>query len=192
MFETYVVTVACATGSATLAVFARDARCAAALLVGFLPPTAFVLSGLSVEPAVHGICVAFWAGTLLAKPHLHVTGAVGAGVLAALGAAQATSAGAPAAAAIGAFALIPAASATFSARRRTFAPAPLREEALLIVLGMGVIAAATPILSNGWRTARALQTRTGALEVQTPPYWVMGIAALALGAGVSVSLGRQR
>jgi hypothetical protein len=193
MLEDYLVTIACAAGSATFAAFVGDRRGAVALVLGFTPTAALVLVERSVAGTAVGALAALGAGVLLARSERHWLAAASAGVLAGLGAAYTAAEGAPSMLAIGAFALVPALAAWLASRRPAFAPARLRDEALLVVLAMGALAAVVPTLSDGWQTAVALQTGGADSGAHAPPpAWTLWLVAGALGAGMLVSVGRRR
>lgn len=70
----------------------------------------------------------------------------------------------------------------FAARRPSFAPPAVREEALLIVIVLGLVAAMFPGLREGWRSAAALNAGEAA-AVGALPVWIVGLVGGLLGAG---------
>jgi hypothetical protein len=69
------------------------------------------------------------------------------------------------------------------ARSAAFAPARMHEEALLIVLTLGLVLAAAPEIESGWRSATALNANAvGSGDAAPIPMWALG----ALGATVLV------
>lgn len=213
MLENYLVTIVCAFGSATFATCVQQDRRAAAFVLGWVPAVSLVLADRTLGTAAIGMLAALWSGLVLAPPTRGALAALGsgavaatgAGLLAGLGAANAAAAGAPALSAVAAFLLVPAFAGALGHRRPGFAPARMREEALLVVLALGAITAALPMVADGWRTAAALSIggdewrSTAALSIgeaaaapQPPPVWTAWIAFGALGAGMLASLWRRR
>ena len=73
-------------------------------------------------------------------------------------------------------------SAYFTARRPSFAPPVVRDEALLLALAFGLASAMFPGLSEGWRSAAALNAGEAA-AASTVPAWILGLVGTLLGAG---------
>jgi hypothetical protein len=66
-------------------------------------------------------------------------------------------------------------------RSASFAPARMHEEALLIVLVLGVVLAAAPEIESGWRSATALNANAvGGGEAAPIPMWALGALGAAL------------
>lgn len=86
-------------------------------------------------------------------------------------------------------------SAALRVRRPRFAPEPLREEALLFMIALGLVAAAAPALSDGWHAAAnlSLQSRQPGAAVTTAiPAWTLSVALTALVTGGLFSLWSRR
>jgi hypothetical protein len=88
---------------------------------------------------------------------------------------------------------LPIVSATLRIRRPGFAPAALRDEALLFMVILGVVAASAPGITEGWRAATNLNAQGGdtAAEIAIP-MWTLGIASAALVSGGLFSMWSRR
>ena len=73
-------------------------------------------------------------------------------------------------------------SAYFMARHPSFAPPAVRDEALLLALALGLASAIFPGLSEGWRSAAALNAGEAAAAGAVPA-WILGLVGTLLGAG---------
>ena len=74
-----------------------------------------------------------------------------------------------------------------AARRPRFAPALLREEALLLLCGLGLGAATLPTVVRGWRSAVALNVHDSGAAGLALPAWTLIVvsASVLLGGGYS-------
>ena len=142
-----------------------------------------------------------WIGglsALAAVAHLVVPGrgwmatAVG-GALAAIFQVVLQAQGLPPAAAWTAAVTPPVAACWLAARRGDFAPQALREEALLMVLGVALLVAVTPGVAAGWRSAVALNATAdrGGSDLALPA-WALSLSGSAAAAGGLASLWRHR
>jgi hypothetical protein len=88
---------------------------------------------------------------------------------------------------------VPIVSARLRTRRTAFAPPALREEALLFMVILGVVAAAAPGISDGWRAATNLNLQGAGSEQETViPMWTLLMASVALVSGGLFSLWSRR
>ena len=90
---------------------------------------------------------------------------------------------------------LPATSAYLRIRRPAFAPATLREEALLFLLILGVVAAAAPGIVDGWRAAVTLNVQGSEPEASPTtvmPMWTLFVASAALVSGGLFSMWSRR
>lgn len=86
----------------------------------------------------------------------------------------------------------PAALSFYWARRNPrFAPAAMREEALLLVMLVGLTAAATPSVLEGWRSASALSHFAAGEVERMLPLWVLLLSATSVVLGGAWSLWRR-
>jgi hypothetical protein len=101
--------------------------------------------------------------------------------------------GAPTVAAIAVACAVPVGSAFLRGRRPAFAPPQLREEALLFIVILGVIAGAAPGITEGWRAATNLNLQGGEVERDVAmPLWTLAVASAALLSGGLFSLWSRR
>jgi hypothetical protein len=154
------------------------------LIFGFAIGMAFISPDRVPDPVWVGGVAALLAALLLFKPRTSIMVAAGyAGFLAALWGVLLRVQGTPAVLAIVLAAAVPAISAILTVRRPLFAPVHLREEALLIVLVLGLAVSMAPGVSAGWQSAVALNLEEKRTAVQAVPGWtiVTMLAAASLG-----------
>jgi hypothetical protein len=145
----------CALGSAVFATaitsvstgFGR-AMSASAFAVGF-GLTTWIGSGRAIDASWTGGLVALAAAWHLVYAGGAIVMIAAAGAMAALWALLLQAIGAPGIVAIPSAAFVPVVSAHLSTRRPRFAPLLLREEAMLVVLILGVLVAMAPTVSQG-------------------------------------------
>ncbi len=110
-------------------------------------------------PAV-AIVAALVAAMELMRPQRQPYAIALAGLLAGVWSAVLQLQGLPLPAALVVAVTLPAASAYLRTRRPAFAPAALREEALLFLVILGVVSAAAPGIAEGWRAAGTLNVHS--------------------------------
>jgi hypothetical protein len=173
----------CSLASVTFATVDSRVRGHIAVAIGF------VLAGMTVAPVTlpdpvwvgTGVAVLAMAG--LARPYLSVLVAAGGGMLAGIWMAMLRAEG---------LSLLPALltasapvglAAILSRWRPQFAPAPLREEALLVVLLLGIMVAAAPGVAAGWQSAVTLNLEQKEVASQVVPRWtlLLTVGAATLG-----------
>jgi len=76
-------------------------------------------------------------------------------------------------------------------RQPRFAPAIVREEALLIVAGLGMILAIGPNIAAGWRSALALRAEPLVETAAPSAVWVFIVVGACLSAGGIFALWRR-
>jgi hypothetical protein len=150
-----------------------------ALLAGF----GVAVIWLWPQPVWTGGTVALVAVLGLGVPRLGLLRAVVAGVLAGLWVHVLQSYGLPGWSAVPLAAAVPGAAAVLAHRSPRFAPVVMREEALLMIGVLGLVVAAAPSLSMGWRSAVAMNLEPGSAAQPVTGLWV------PLGLGAVVSLG---
>ena len=177
----------CALGAATFATTIDSRRAIAAVVVGFL-------AGLWLAPAPEwtGTVVALVAALHLARPGLEIPPAAFSGLLAGLWSTILHGAGTPLAIAVALAAAVPGASAWMSRHRSDFAPVRLREEALLLVGGLGLTVAVASDVAEGWRSARVLNLEPGGGAGGGIAGWVLAVGGAAAMAGGAHTLWRRR
>jgi len=133
------------------------------------------------------------AAFLVRPPHVMLAPAL-AGLLAGLWAGVLERQGLPLAAAIPVAMVVPALSAWLRGRRAEFAPAPLRDEALLFIVVLGLFAAAAPAVVDGWHSAVTLSLQASQPDGARSaiPLWTVSLSAAALAAGGLFALWSRR
>ncbi len=150
-----------------------------ALLAGFVVATIW----LQPEPMWIGAMVALVAVLGLGWSRFGPLSAAVAGVLAGLWVHVLESYGLPGWSAVPLAAAVPGTAVVLAHRSPRFAPLGLREDALLTICVLGLVVAAAPAVSMGWRSAVAMNLEPGSGAQPTTGLWV------PLGLGAVVSLG---
>ena len=172
----------CGLGAATLATTVTGRRDTVALIAGFVVATLW----LRPQPVWIGGMVALVAVLGLGVPRLgpvRVLSAAVAGVLAGLWVHVLQGYGLPGWSAVSLAAAVPGTAVILAHRSPRFAPLGLREDALLTICVLGLVVAASPALSTGWRSAVAMNLEPGSGGRPAMGLWV------TLGLGAVVSLG---
>ena len=169
----------CGLGAATLATTVTGRRDVAVLMAGFVVATIW----LRPQPVWIGGIVALVALVGLGWPRLGPLKAVVAGALAGLWVHVLQSYGLPGWSAVPLAAAVPGTVVVLAHRSPRFAPRALREDALLTICALGLVVAASPTLSTGWRSAVVMNLEPGSGAQPTTGLWV------PLGLGAVVSLG---
>lgn len=186
----------CALGSAVFATATtsvttgvRHAPSWMALAAGF-GLTTWIESDRALDASWTAGLIGLAAAWQLLRPGRAIVMIAASGALAALWASILQAAGVPGLLAVPGAAAVPIVSAYCSARRSRFAPPHLREEALLVIVILAVVAGAAPTVSRGWQSALALS-----LTVENPsalvPTWTMSFVGLSMALGGVWSLWRR-
>ena len=175
----HAVGMVCGLGAATLATVVSGRRNSVTLIAGFVAATIW----LRPDPVWIGGMVALVAVLGLVRPGLGLPSSAAAGALAGLWAHVLQSYGLPGWSAVPLAAAVPGAAAVLAHRSPRFAPVALREVALLTICVLGLVVAAAPALSMGWRSAIAMNLEPGSGVRPAMGLW------LTLGLGAVVSLG---
>ena len=146
---------------------------ALAILLAAVPPAA---------PTIAAAVVAA-AATVLVKPDWSLATPMAAGVLGALWVSALTTQGLPFPAAVVVVGGLMAAAVMLSARRRGFAPAALRDEALVLVAVLGCVVGTGDNVLAGWRAATAFTAEPMASGAPAASVWLLAMAAVAVLAG---------
>jgi hypothetical protein len=83
------------------------------------------------------------------------------------------------------------ASAYLSQRTPAFAPPLLQEEALVALLALGTLVAVAPTVSQGWRSALALNLADTGASMPLVPVWMVCFVGAATALGGLWSLWRR-
>jgi hypothetical protein len=150
-----------------------------AVVVGFVVTATAVAPGQLPDPVWVGSGVAAIAVAGLARPGYATLVAAGGGALAGIWMAMLRVEGLPVSAAASVAGGLPALAAILSRRRPHFAPTSLREEALLLVLVLGIGVAAAPGVAAGWQSGVTLNLQQKEVASQAVPAWTL---LLTLGA----------
>ena len=169
----------CGLGAATLATTVTGRRDMVALIAGFCVATVW----FRPDPVLIGGAVALVAGLGLGVPRLGPLSTAVAGVLAGLWVHVLQGYGLPGWSAVSLAAAVPGTAVALAHRSPRFAPLALREDALLTICVLGLVVAASPALSTGWRSAVAMTVEPGSGAQPATELWV------PLGLGAVVSLG---
>lgn len=177
----------CALGAVTMATVAASGRypVLAAFGTGFVALSLWTrLEGVP-GPAPIGILVTVVVLLQLARPGFFPLTGFASGVLSGFGVPILQAQGV---AVVPAFLMalgLPLLAILLALRRPMFAPLPLFEDALLMVLALGLIVAAAPAVASGWQAARVMNLEYEAAAEETLAAWVpaLGVLALLLGGG---------
>ena len=169
----------CGLGAATLATFVTGGRDIVALVAGFGVATLW----LQPEPVWIGVMVALGAVLGLGWSRFGPLSAAVAGALAGLWGHVLQGYGLPGWSAVPLAAAVPGAAMVLAHRSPRFAPRALREDALLTICALGLVVAAVPALSTGWRSAAAMNLESGSGVPPAPGLWVIAglVAVVSLG-----------
>jgi hypothetical protein len=162
------------------------AAAAATLTASFLSTRAPDVSALAALLAAGALSAIVW-------PHQRPTAAaLSAGVATGVGLALMRQEGAPAwVAAL--LAIVPTALAWWlSQSRPRFAPLAMRDEALVLLLVIGVAVALLPGVLDGWRTAVSLNVSAGDPSRLALPSWALAVSGAAIALGGCYSAWRHR
>jgi hypothetical protein len=169
----------CSLASVAFATVDTRARGCVALALGFVLAAIGVGAGRLPDPVWVGSVVACLGAVGLARPGWATVLAACGGALAGIWMSMLQFGGVPLPLAVVVAATPPALAAFFSCRRPGFAPAALREEALLVVLVLGVAVAAAPGVAAGWQSAVTLNLQQKEVASEAVPAWTL---LLTLGA----------
>jgi hypothetical protein len=135
------------------------------------------------SPAIIGTFVVIVVVLQLARPGFFVLTGLCAGVLSAVWVPVLRLQGLGLALALVMAIGVPAVSMVLAIRRPKFAPLPLFEEALLLVLALGLLVAAGPAVASGWESANVMNLQYSVGEFADPANWVflVGSGAMTLG-----------
>jgi hypothetical protein len=190
----------CGVGAAVFATVSRRPLDVLAAAAGFVLAAAFAGRHGVPDPTWMGSATAVVAAALLAtsgdqetargtsaQSRVSVLVATGCGgALAALSGVLLHTEGFPIAAALTIGAVCPGVASYLAMTRTDFAPRAIREEALVLVLGLGISVATVPRLLDGWRSALALNVQqpvaAGGVGLALPP-WTLAVVAASIGIG---------
>ncbi|HEU4618957.1 MAG TPA: hypothetical protein VFV10_13030 [Gammaproteobacteria bacterium] len=161
-------------------------------LAGFAAGAAWLGPARFPDPGTAAFLAAGPAALALAKPRWGAGAAACAGLAAALWAGVMQVQGLPALPAAAVAALPPAAAALLARRSGRFAPAGLREEALALVVVLGLLVALVPEVVAGWRSASAFGSTPQEAARAGGTAWMLAAASLCAVGGALYALWRRR
>jgi hypothetical protein len=169
--------------------FSQSSSIAAAIALFAL--TTRVLSNATMDASWTGGLVAAAAGWQILYPRHGIVALGVAGSLAAAWATLLAAAGISRIVALPVAAGVPIVTAMLASRNRGFAPAILREEALLLILFFAVIVSMGPTILRGWQSALALNTIDERAALTMVPVWTVSFVVLSMTAGGLWALWRR-
>lgn len=183
----------CALGTTVFATASTRTRLALpALMLGFLVSAVWVRPERLPDAVWVGGLVALVAVLQLVRPdRADVLTMISSGVLAGVWISLLEIQGLPRALAWAIGGALPVVSAALTARRPAFAPAALREEALLVVLALGAVVATVPSVLEGWRSAVALNVTDKSGPNALVPMWTLWFLGTSVALGGVYSLWRR-
>lgn len=190
----------CVLGGAVLASVSMSAdasrwaigRSVLALVFGFAAAIVWARPHRLPEPVTVASLSAGVAALKIARPKYTVAPALFGGVLAGLSASLLQVYGLPVWIALPLVALSPAVAVLLTIRSPYFAPADLKEEALLGLLAFSLLSALAPVLIAGWQSASALNLEGGRSVNFTLPAWTLALALASMLLGGAYAVWRRR
>ena len=179
-------------GVALAAAAAGKRRSFGVVLAGFLAAAYLFRDGRVPEPGFVGVIAVVAAGVQLLRPAYTDASAACAGILAAASGAVLESYGVASPIALLAAVLPGMLALWWSHRNPKFAPVAMREEALLMVMLLGLGTAVVPAVVDGWRSASALSSAPAEAAGRAMPAWVLVLSGTAAMVGGVWSLWRHR
>jgi hypothetical protein len=180
----------CGLGSATFAASVRGWKDVCLLALGLVATVILLRAQPLPDPPLLGGIAAVLAGWRLARPRIQPLLPLFAGVLAAtmVLALRTQEVAWPLAALAAAPAVV---SATLAWRQGRFAPESMRDEALLLIIALGLVTALAPGLADGWQSATGLSAQENPNGSPAVPVWVLWMTALSAAAGGAFTMWRR-
>jgi hypothetical protein len=184
----------CALGAVAFgAAVARRPTHVAWLAAGFaVSSVALAMTGTRPDAMVSGISGSAIAAVIVLKRRSQVLAAAGAGVIAALFGDLLAVQGVPSILAFAAAALLPAVSIVLVRMRDGFAPEAMVDEAMLVILAMGLGVAMLPAALDGWQAALNLNVSAANDTSRMVPAWTLALVAASLAGGMAHTLWSRR
>jgi len=183
----------CALGAATFATTtAGKYKSLISVVLGFAAATIFFRAQFLPDAAWIGMTVAVVAALQIFRKDVRWLSPLCAGALGGLWSVLLQIQGLPMVVSIPIAAVVPAAAGYLAARRKAFAPEALREEAMLLMLVLGLAVAIIPEVTSGWQAALALNRDEGKTSDQINANWVLVLSSVSVVLGGLYSLLRRR
>lgn len=173
----------CSLASVTFATVETRGRGHLAFALGFVLAAIGVDSTHLPDPVWVGGVVALLGAVGLARADWAALVAAGGGALAGIWVSMLQVEGLPLPVAAIVAATPPVLATFFSRRTPGFAPAALREEALLVMLVLGIGVAAAPGVAAGWQSAVTLNLQQKEVALRAVPAWTLLLTLGAAAAG---------
>jgi hypothetical protein len=175
------------------AAVARRPRHLAWLAAGFVVSSvALAITGTLPDAVVSGVSGSAIAAVIVLNRRYQALAAAGAGVIAALFGDLLAVQGVPSVLAFAAAALLPAASIVLVRTRHGFAPEAVVDEAMLVILAMGLGVAMLPPALDGWQAALNLNVSATNDSSRMVPAWTLALVGASLAGGVAHTLWSRR
>lgn len=181
----------CGLGAAVFGVFVRTWSEWTALGAGMVAALWLWSPANLPDPVWVGILVALFATGAILRQSIRHGSAFAAGLLAGILGSLLHSEGMTAGLSVPVALAVPIVAAMLARRNRRFAPEAIREEAMLLMLFLGVGVAAAPVIAAGWSSAAALNLPDNGQSIPAIPGWVLAVAGASLGTGGLFALGRR-
>jgi len=183
----------CGLGAAIFATTASDrVGGRLALALGFAVAVVFIRPPMLPDAAWTGLIAAAVGGLEIFRRDARWLAPLFGGALAGLFAALLQSLGVPSVIAITVAGTVPAVSVYLAWRQTAFAPEALREEAMALMIALGLSVAIIPEVAAGWQSALALNRTEGNSSNLIIANWVLVLSAVSVFLGGLYSLLRRR
>jgi len=181
----------CGLGACVFAALAVNRWRSVALAAGFIATATLVRPAHMPDPVwVAGLAVGIVILTFV-RPKVIWLAIVFGGGLAGLLSSLLQSEGIDIIPAVLACATLLAVAAAYGMSRQGFAPAAIRDDALILVAALALLLALAPGLAAGWRSAVALNVGERGGSARPVPVWVLVIGGASLGLGSAYSVWRR-
>ena len=172
---------------------AHRVRDVTALAVGFVLATIVARPQRLPDPLWVGALSAGVAIAVLCRPRFAVLAAGWGGALGGMLTALTEVQGVPAAASVGPVVVLIATVVWLTRLRPSFAPDPLRDEALLAITLLGLVVSVMPGVIDGWQAAATLTIEPATSGPVTPvPAWTLTLVGTATALGAVHALWSRR
>ena len=163
-----------------------------ACVAGFALALYFGRNGVLPNPSALGLVVAGCAALEVFRPRWSFLSPVCAGVLTAIFTMVLRIQGVPTVGAIAIALVFPIVAGWLASRRDSFAPRNLREEAMLLMIALGILVAVIPEVSEGWRSAMTLNRDSDVASTPVIASWALVFGTTSALLGGVYSLLRRR
>jgi hypothetical protein len=189
----HVLWMSCALAAAVFAAAGLQSwRSCLVAAAGFAAAAAWASPARLPDPAWLGVLVAAGAVAQATRAMPRLSSALLAGVLAGFWSRLLTVQGLPLAASLVGAALLIVLAAWMARTRPAFVPPRIRDEALLLLIGLGLVTAILPAILDGWQAAGNLSLASTDVPAAAMPGWIVLIGGVSLACGAGYSLWSRR